>query len=186
MSDERADVALTCEGDERAFERLYRRHVSRIHGLVRRMAGSEAVDELTQDVFVRAWEKIHTFRGESQFGTWLHRLAVNLVLEYQRVHARRQRHEADDEQAVDGAVAAPQIAGFGIDFEAAVERLPEGARQVFMLHDVEGYKHREVAALVGITSGTSKGQLHRARMILRQHLGAGPAPGTRSLEPRKP
>jgi RNA polymerase sigma-70 factor (ECF subfamily) len=169
------DVALACKGDGQAFERLYRRHVARIRGLACRMAGVAAADELTQDAFVRAWEKIRTFRGESQFGTWLHRLAVNVILEDRRGVARRRVFQDDASTGIEGASVEPADAAFSIDFEAAVDGLPEGARHVFVLHDIEGYKHHEIAALAGITVGTSKGQLHRARMILRRHLAAGAA-----------
>jgi RNA polymerase sigma-70 factor (ECF subfamily) len=137
------------------------------------MAGAAAADELTQDAFVRAWERMHTFRGESQFGTWLHRLAVNVILEDRRGSARRRVFQDDDAGAVERASVGPADAAFSIDFEAAVDRLPDGARHVFVLHDIEGYKHHEIAALAGITVGTSKGQLHRARMILRKHLAVG-------------
>jgi len=169
------DVALASKGDGQAFERLYRRHVARIRGLACRMAGVAAADELTQDAFVRAWEKIRTFRGESQFGTWLHRLAVNVILEDRRGVARRRVVQDGVSAGVENASVQPVDAAFSIDFEAAVDRLPDGARHVFVLHDVEGYKHHEIAALAGITVGTSKGQLHRARMILRKHLTAGAA-----------
>jgi len=169
------DVALACKGDGLAFERLYRRHVARIRGLACRMAGVAAADELTQDAFVRAWEKIRTFRGESRFGTWLHRLAVNVILEDRRGLARRRVFQDDAATAAENASVEPADTVFSIDFEAAVARLPDGARHVFVLHDIEGYKHHEIAALAGITVGTSKGQLHRARMILRKHLATGAA-----------
>jgi len=161
-------VALARGGDEGAFERLYRANVGRIHGLARRMAGFDAADELTQDVFVRAWEKLGSFRGESQFGTWLYRLAINVIVERRRSAARRSLLETHDEDtALDLAGVAPADTVASMDLQAAVERLPEGARQVFLLHDVEGYKHHEIGKLLGIAVGTSKGQLHRARMMLR-------------------
>jgi RNA polymerase sigma-70 factor (ECF subfamily) len=172
-SDELHQVALACQGDQLAFERLYLVHVRRIHGLVRRMANVNDVDDITQDVFVRAWEKLGTFRGASSFGTWLHRLAVNVIVERHRRAFRRGARMSTDETALDRAAGQDRDAAFPIDFEAAVERLPLGARQVFVLHDVEGYQHREIGKLMGITAGTSKGQLHRARMILRRHLGSG-------------
>jgi RNA polymerase sigma factor (sigma-70 family) len=168
--EDREDVSLACQGDQRAFERLYRRHVGRIYGLACRMAGRQAADDLTQDAFVRAWEKLDTFRGDARFGTWLFRLALNVIVEERRGAARQKVVQDEDGKAAANAAAVPQDRAFAVDFQAAVERLPEGARQVFVLHDVEGYMHREVASLVGITSGTSKGQLHRARMILRRYL----------------
>ncbi|HET7600908.1 MAG TPA: sigma-70 family RNA polymerase sigma factor, partial [Gemmatimonadales bacterium] len=127
-------------------------------------------DEVTQDVFVRAWEKLATFRGESAFGTWLHRLAVNVVLaRRQTLGIRRQRFLADDAaiERLSSRKAPPELA---LDFEAAIAQLPEGARQVFVMHDVEGYRHEEIAERLGIVVGTSKSQLHRARMALRRYL----------------
>jgi RNA polymerase sigma factor (sigma-70 family) len=167
--DEAADVALAGEGDRDAFERLYRRHGSRIYGLARRMAGVEKADDLTQDVFVRAWEKLHTFRAESRFGTWLYRLAINLIVEDRRKGANAWR-QVDDENAIGNIAVRPFNTQVAVDLAAAVDLLPPRARQVFLLHDVEGYKHHEIGKLVGIAVGTSKGQLHRARMSLRRYL----------------
>jgi RNA polymerase sigma-70 factor, ECF subfamily len=165
-----SDATLAAAGDTQAFERLYRTHVARIHSLARRMTGTTEADELTQDVFVRAWQKLGTFRGESAFGTWLHRLAVNVILEHRRSLAvRMSRHQAGDE-AFERLSSRPSTPDLAMDFEAAIERLPDGARHVFVLHDVEGFKHREIAAALGISAGTSKTQLHRARMLLRGHL----------------
>jgi RNA polymerase sigma-70 factor (ECF subfamily) len=164
------DPALAAAGDARAFERLYREHVARIFGLARRMMGSDEAGEIVQDVFVRAWQKIGTFRGEAQFGTWLYRLAVNVILARRASHAtRRSRYVAEDE-VLDTVPAKPASIDIGMDFETAIARLPEGARHIFVLHDVEGYKHEEIAGMLGITSGTSKAQLHRARMMLRRVL----------------
>ena len=170
MDAEAADVALAQSGDGRAFERLYRAHVPRVHSLVRRMLDSAEADDVTQDVFVRAWEKLHTFRGEAAFGTWLHRLAVNVILGRREVLGGERRRFHDDAQVLElvaGRLDAPE---HGVDFEVAISRLPEGARQVFILHDVQGYRHEEIAHLLGIVPGTSKSQLHHARMALRKHL----------------
>ena len=164
------DVALAAAGDGSAFERLYRTHVARIHSLTRRMLGSHEADEVTQDIFVRTWQKLGQFRGDSQFSTWLHRLAVNVVIERRRSFAIQRERMSDDPLALDMVTVAPARADLTVDFEAAIERLPPGAREIFVLHDVEGYKHREIAAMLDITSGTSKRQLHRARMLLRKHL----------------
>ena len=164
------DTALAASGDQSAFERLYRSHVTRIHGLARRMSGHQDADELTQDIFVRAWTKLGTFRGESAFGTWLHRLAVNIILERRRTRAIESSRYRDDELAFDKAASRNSTPDSAMDLESALAKLPDGARQVFVLHDVEGHKHREIAALLGISSGTSKTQLHRARMLLRTHL----------------
>ena len=165
-----ADVALAAQGDSSAFERLYRSHVARIHSLTRRMLGREEADEVTQDIFVRTWQKLGQFRGESAFSTWLHRLAINVVIERRRTFAIQRERMSDDPAALDMATVAPHRADLSVDFEHAIEQLPAGAREIFVLHDVEGYKHREIGAMLDITSGTSKRQLHRARMLMRKHL----------------
>jgi len=167
---EAADVALAASGDQRAFERIYRQHVARIHSLARRMLGGEGdPDELTQDIFVRAWERLGTYRGEAAFGTWLHRLAVNAILNWRRTEAgaRGRVDEGVDAELIEGA---RQAGGEDLDLEGAIRRLPPGARQVFVLHDVQGFKHEEIATMMGVTAGTSKAQLHRARMLLRAML----------------
>jgi RNA polymerase sigma-70 factor (ECF subfamily) len=167
---EAADVARAASGDSLAFERLYRRHEARIHSLVRRMVGGEGdADEVTQDAFVRAWERLGTFRGESSFGTWLHRLAVNVALNW-RKSAARARHRFDDEATAEDQPGRRDAGAERMDLDQAIGRLPPGARQVFVLHDVEGFRHEEIATLMGVTEGTSKAQLHRARMLLRDHL----------------
>jgi len=167
---EAADAALAASGDARAFERLYRTHLARIHSLARRMIGPDAADDATQDVFIRAWTKLATFRGEAAFGTWLHRLAVNVMLARRTsLGAERGRYD-DSEGALETAAARPPAPEFSMDFEEAMTRLPDGAREVFVLHDLEGYKHEEIAELLGIVPGTSKSQLHHARMALRKHL----------------
>jgi RNA polymerase sigma-70 factor, ECF subfamily len=165
------DVALAAQGDSSAFERLYRTHVARIHSLTRRMLGSSDADEVTQDIFVRTWQKLGQFRGESAFATWLHRLAINVVIERRRSYAIQRERMTDDPTALDFVTVAPARADLTVDFEAAIEQLPPGARAILVLHDVEGYKHREIAAMLDITTGTSKRQLHRARMLMRRHLG---------------
>jgi RNA polymerase sigma-70 factor, ECF subfamily len=164
------DVRLAAGGDRRAFERLYSAHVDRVYTLcVRMCADRSTAEELTQDVFVRAWDKLSLFRGESAFGTWLHRMAVNVVLNHRKVAGReRARSAADD--AVDVVAGRPLQLGDRMDLEQAVAQLPPGARRVFLLHDVEGYKHEEIAAMLGVTSGGTKAQLHRARMLLREAL----------------
>lgn len=170
VSNDSVDVALAASGDGHAFERLYRAHVARIHSLARRMAGPEHADDLTQEVFVRVWEKLGTFRGEAAFGTWLHRLAVNVILSARtQIGRRRQRFEPDDAR-LDAVATRPVRPELGMDLERAIGTLPDGARQVFVLHDVEGYRHREIGELLGIAPGTSKAQLHRARMLLRRRL----------------
>lgn len=169
-SGDAVDALLAASGDAGAFERLYRGHAARIHTLARRMIGPDEAEEATQDVFVRAWEKLKTFRGEAAFGTWLHRLAVNLILARRASSATRRDRYRDDEAAMESAAARRSTPELAMDFETAIARLPEGARHVFVLFDVEGYRHEEIAELLGISTGTSKSQLHRARMILREHL----------------
>lgn len=164
------DATLAASGDASAFERLYRGHSVRIHNLARRMLGPDEADEITQDVFVRVWEKLGSFRGEAAFGTWLHRVAINVILgRRQKLGTARGRFTESDEPLA----RMPSRKGhteFYMDFDAAIAQLPPGAREVFVLHDVEGYKHHEIAALLNVTTGTSKAQLHRARRTLRKHL----------------
>lgn len=169
---EAADVAAAAAGDEQAFERLYRRHSPRVYALACRIAGSHRADELTQDVFVRAWKKLDTFRGEAAFGSWLFRLGVNVIYGKLRSDTAYGKRHSSSEIPLSLARARKDGTDIRLDFDVAIEQLPDGAREVFVLHDVEGYKHREIAEMVGITAGTSKSQLHRARMILRKHLTA--------------
>ena len=170
MEDEGRDVALAANGDSVAFERLYRTSVSRVHSLARRMAGDDVADDLTQEVFIRAWQKLPTFRGESAFGTWLHRLAVNLILTRRESLRKREARQVGGQEMLERIPGRPGLPGFGLDFEKAVKVLPDGAREVFVLYDVEGYSHQEIAKRMGISTGTSKSQLHRARMMLRKFL----------------
>ena len=177
-----SDVALAASGDRQAFERLYRHHVNRVFSLCARMlADRQRAEELTQDVFVRAWEKLHLFRGESSFATWLHRMAVNVVLNARKSEGRRQARfeESEDEDggvdtmassSTSGVVGMPLPPGDWLDLETAMKRLPPGAKRVFILHDVEGYKHEEIAEMLGVTTGATKAQLHRARLLLREEL----------------
>jgi len=171
-----SDVARAAAGDRGAFERLYRQNVNRVFSLCARMVADRGrAEELTQDVFVRAWEKLHLFRGESSFATWLHRLTVNVVLNARKSEGRQKTRfeENDEETGMDahaGIVGMPLAPGDLLDLEQAVEKLPPGARRVFVLHDVEGYKHEEIAEMLGVTSGATKAQLHRARLLLREAL----------------
>jgi RNA polymerase sigma factor (sigma-70 family) len=164
-----ADAALAREGDTRAFERIYGRHVPRVHSLARRMIGDEGADDATQEAFVRVWQKLDTFRGDAALGTWIHKVAVNVFLARRRALAvDRERYQNDDLlEERPGKSAPPELR---MDFETAIQRLPDRAREVFVLHDVEGYRHEEIADQLGINIGTSKSQLHRARMLLRGHL----------------
>jgi RNA polymerase sigma-70 factor (ECF subfamily) len=168
------DVALAAAGDRVAFERLYRQHVNRVFSLCARMVNDRCrAEELTQDVFVRAWDKLHLFRGESAFGTWLHRMTVNLVLNARKTDSRNRARFEDDEEDGDGVsllVARSHSPGDRMDLDAAIAKLPKGARRVFTLHDIEGYKHEEIAEMLGVTTGATKAQLHRARLLLREAL----------------
>jgi RNA polymerase sigma-70 factor, ECF subfamily len=170
-------VAEAAAGDVHAFEALYRLHVPKVHSLVRRMTAGREADELTQDVFVRAWQKLASFRGGSSFGTWLHRLAVNVVIERFRTDAVRRKRLVDGDELFERIPARQRSGDMVMDFETALAGLPDGARRIFVLHDVEGYKHREIAELLGISAGTSKAQLHRARMMLRRVFRPAPRPG---------
>ena len=165
-----ADAALAASGDGSAFERLYRTHVTRIHSLVRRMLDADQADDVTQDVFIRAWQKLSTFRGESAFSTWLHRLAVNVVLARRKSVGIERGRFITEGEPLDRATGKRETPELSLDFEEALAQLPEGARQVFVLHDVEGYRHEEIARMLGVVPGTSKSQLHHARMALRRHL----------------
>jgi RNA polymerase sigma-70 factor (ECF subfamily) len=166
------DVALAVGGDPVAFERLYRANVARVHGLAVRLIGYDEAAEVTQDVFVRAWQKLAGFRGEAAFSTWLHRLAVNLMLGRRAWLGMRRARFLPDGEALESAPARPAATDLALDFESAIAKLPSGARAVLVLHDVEGYRHEEIAGLMKVTTGTTKAQLHRARMLMRGHLGA--------------
>ena len=169
---ETADVQRATSGDHAAFERLYRGHVGRVYALCVRMVDEASAEDLTQEVFIRAWRKLDTFKGQAQFGTWLHRLAVNHVLSRRETQRKREaRHVAGE--GLLRRVMAPtrRSSGHALDIENAIQRLPDRARDVFVLYDVEGYSHDEVADTLGVSVGTSKSQLHRARMLMRKHLG---------------
>jgi RNA polymerase sigma-70 factor (ECF subfamily) len=161
-------------GDAEAFEGLYGLHKRRVYSLCLRMTGNTAeAEDLTQEAFLQLYRKIATFRGESAFSTWLHRLAVNVVLNARKSEGRERSRTVDGEDEdgewTGGSTGAPLHAE-RLDLESAIATLPPGARKVFVLHDVEGYKHEEIAEMLGITSGGSKAQLHRARLLLREAL----------------
>ena len=171
--DESALVARARNGDSRAFEQLYRRHSDRVYGLcVRLCHGDRAkAEQATQDAFVRAWEKLGSFRGEAQFGTWLHRVTVNVVLGEHRLLQRWTTFEDAEATGTPQELwVAAEDATLSRDLERALARLPKGARTVLWLHDVEGYLHEEIAELTGVAVGTSKAQLHRARKLMKEHL----------------
>jgi len=165
-------VARAQAGDQTAFRELYRQHAGRVYALCLRLTGDgRDAEERTQDVFVRLWDKLRSFRGDSAFSSWLHRLAVNVVLNERRTTGRRERRVmlAEDPDTVVGAQHAAPL-HLNIDLERAIAELPDGAREVFVLYDIEGYGHGEIAQLVGIAEGTSKAQLFRARRLLREKL----------------
>ena len=167
------DVALAAEGDRQAFERLYRRYVIRVYSLCTRLSGSRTQgEELTREVFLRAWEKLPELRGESAFGTWLRQLAINVVLNARKVDGgtpARIEQGGSPTERLDDVASAPDDAE-RLDLSQAIERLPEGARRIVVLHDVERYTHEEIAEIFGITVGGSKAQLRRARLLLRETL----------------
>ena len=158
--------------DIRAFESLYRRHVPRIHAVCLRLAADpRRAEDLTQTAFIQAWQKLPLFRGESTFLSWLHRLAVNVVLmEFRSTRRREARVVGTDDPAALETPPRPPPTGVRLDLEAAIAALPPQARTVFVLHDVEGYTHEEIATLMELQTGTSKAQLHRARQLLQETL----------------
>ncbi len=164
-------VGRAVDGDFAAYERLYHRHVGRIYALCLRMtADPSSAEDLTQQAFIRGWERLDTFRGDSEFAAWLRRIAVNIVLSDRRSRNRRSEQSVDDvDTLVVDRTPRPMPVG-GIDLDRAIAGLPERARAVFVLHDVEGYRHNEIAKLLQIAVGTSKTQLHRARRLLREAL----------------
>lgn len=158
-------------GDRQAFEQIYRDHVGRVYGAILRLVGMDRAraEELTQEAFVRAWQKLSSFRHESAFSTWLYRLGVNTAL----MDLRSQReHEALDPEQLELAAGGnvPFCAGERGDLERAVSALPPRARAVLVLHDIEGWKHEEISVELGMAVGSSKAQLHRARGLLRRAL----------------
>jgi len=172
IADERALIRQAKAADSRAFEALYRMHIDRVYGLCLRMTGnvSEAED-CAQEAFIQAWNKLAKFRGDSAFSTWLHRIAVNAVLG----RFRKSKREQDRIAAVSDTAPPAVETGDGgelRDLSEAVDRLPEGARNVFVLHAIYGYSHDEAGEMLGIATGTSKAQLHRAKRLLAQQLKA--------------
>jgi RNA polymerase sigma-70 factor (ECF subfamily) len=176
-SDELAWVQKAQKSDTSAFESLYRMHVDRVYALCLRMtANVSEAEDCTQETFIQAWSKLDRFRGDSSFGTWLHRVAVNTVLG----RMRKSNRERDRIRAVGEVAPMNESTGdsgglrdLEKDLEKALDELPSGARHVFVLHAVYGYSHEETSDMLGIASGTSKAQLHRARRLLAQQLNVG-------------
>src|SRR5688572_30885246 len=179
-ADERTLVERCRQGDLGAFEELYRAHAGRLYSVAFRLLGNAAdAEDLLQEIFLAAHRKLDTFRGESALGTWLYRLATNLCLDHLRSKAVRtsQLTDAlDDEPGLSDAATRglADRAVVRMDLERALARLPEGCRAAFVLHDIEGLEHREVANVLGIAEGTSKSQVHKARLRLRGLLRRGP------------
>jgi RNA polymerase sigma-70 factor (ECF subfamily) len=174
-SNERSLVARARAGDTGAFEALYQAHAGRVFALCLRMSGdAHAARELAQDVFVKAWEALPAFRGDAALGSWLHRIAVNVILMQVRSDKRRTSRVTLGDDLEDGGIDGPthdMDVEQRIDLERAIAALPPGARRVFVLHDVEGYRHEEIARLTGSAEGTLRAQLHRARKLLMKALG---------------
>jgi len=175
-----ADLALVArcrEGDLGAFEELYRAHAGRLYSLAFRMLGNAAdAEDLLQEIFLSAHRKLESFRGDAALGTWLYRLATNQILDYVRSRAGRAGQLTDglDDASVLADAAGHRLADRAIDridLERALADLPEGCRVAFVLHDVEGLEHKEIADVLGIAEGTSKSQVHKARLRLRNLLG---------------
>jgi len=162
------------DSDVSAFETLYRRHRDRIYALVWRLCGGDhsLAEDLLQEAFVRAWQKLDSFRGESRFGTWLHRLSANVALSDRRIKLRQARNETAMSETIENTAVGSQdvYAGNRSDLERAISRLPERARTVLVLYDIEGYGHSEIAEMTGMAVGSSKAQLHRARKLVREEL----------------
>ena len=175
-TEERVLVDRARRGDPTAFEQLYRREAARTFAVCLRLTGDRGrAVELAQDVFVKAWERLDAFRGESALSTWLHRLAVNALLsgarsDHRRVARVAPAHELGLAAEPDAPLSAPSDVEGDIDMERAIAGLPPGARTVFVLHDVHGYTHGEIASMTGTAEGTCKAQLHRARRLLREAL----------------
>ena len=173
------ELARRCQnGDASAFEQLYRQHAGRLYNLVYRMAGTaQEADDLLQEVFLHAHRKLGSFRGDSSLGTWLYRLGMNHCLDHLRgrqARIGRATDSLDEEGMAEPVAPAPVVPAVisRMDLERAIARLPDGCRAAFLLHDVEGFDHREVGRILGVSEGTSKSQVHKARMKLRAMLRA--------------
>jgi RNA polymerase sigma-70 factor (ECF subfamily) len=172
------ELAARClAGDAEAFENVYRQHSNRLYNLAYRMAGAAMAEDLLQDAFLQAYRKLDTYKGDSSLGTWLYRLTLNLCLDHLRSRQGQMAHVTD---SLDEDHAAPVVApgrpaeaiGARLDLMQAVEQLPPSYRAAFVLHDIEGYQHDEIARLLGIAEGSSKSLLHKARLRLRLLLVA--------------
>jgi len=163
-------VARVQAGDVDAFEALYKQHAARIYSLASRMAGSpDEGEDLLQEIFLQAYRKLGSFKGDASVGTWLYRLAVNHCLDFVRSRRAKMGRVTDTLDAAGSfePVSPRETPLARLDLERAIEQLPAGCREAFVLHDVEGFDHKEVARLLGIAEGTSKSQVFKARMKLR-------------------
>ena len=163
-------IQRACEGDGRAVKALYDRYGPRVYAVVRRIAGDdELARDYAQEAWIRAIRALPTFRGDARFSTWLHRIAVNAALQASRKVETRRRYEGPvPEEVAIAPVSADALLQQRL--EAALDRLPDGMRQVLILHDVEGYTHEEIGEAMGVTAGTSKSQLFKARAKMRELL----------------
>jgi len=165
-------VARAQAGDQEAFATLYRTHYRQVHALSLRLTcESGRAEELTQEAFVRAWGALQGFRGDSRLGTWLHTITVRAHSEREKRARRIEEREVPSETVDSYAFAARRaMPGTAIDLERAIAKLPPRAREVLVLYDIHGYKHREIAAMLNVAEGTTKAQLHRARRLVRSFL----------------
>ena len=162
-------IRAILDGDPRAFERLYRREVGRVHALCLRLTNHPAMaEELTQEAFVHAWRKLELFRGESKFSTWLYRLTTNLVLD--KLRLKKHNFEKAMTELDDTIPTIGEKLDERRDLENGIASLPDGARTVFVLYELEGHSHEEIGNMIGVAPGTSKAQLHRAKKLLKNWL----------------
>ena len=169
-ADEAALIGRAQAADATAFEALYRTHVDKVYGLCLRMTGNPSeAEDCTQEAFIQGWNKLDKFRGDSAFSTWMHRIAVNAVLGRMR-KSKREAARIEVAAELSGSPASVEDSGHLRDLSDAVDRLPDGARHVFVLNGIYGYSHEEASNMLGIAVGTSKAQLHRARRLLAQQL----------------
>ncbi|HET6362467.1 MAG TPA: RNA polymerase sigma factor [Gemmatimonadota bacterium] len=165
------DVARAARGDPTAFERVYRRNFDRVHALARRMLGPDEAEDATQEIFFRAWTKLGSYRGEAAFSTWLHRLALNMLI--RRASSVRRVARATISVADDAIVANAISLDMRLDVDRALAALPPDLRAAVILHDIEGYSHKEIGELLGISLSAARMRLYRARLALRASAGGG-------------
>jgi RNA polymerase sigma-70 factor, ECF subfamily len=170
--EERGTVARARDGDMTAFEQLYRRYAGRIYAVCLRITADQgAAEECTQDAFLKAWDALNGFRGESSFGTWLTRIAINMALQRLRLERRHLRLiQPGTEEIMDTFPAPDAASDIDLDMERLIAGLPPAARSVFVLHAIEGYSHEDIAGMIGVATGTCKAHLHRARQLLQARL----------------